>query len=267
MERLSFKICRAGTALLLSHFLAGATLCTDVTGVLDKPQPGLDRSLGILLKQLLPGHPCSGYRASREFTWVGRALWLCGVTSHKEKGDAAGRALISSLTWHRLVPSLQDAGLRTSVGLANTTWESGPDFLDFSVSENFLNSLTALSLFQKSPPGIATVSVPRASWGNTGWHLQWLRDGSGPMAAPSCQQTAQHLLGVGRASLSASASQDNSVFTGIVPPPRGAALPNFRSQVPGSVYLGLLFQKTRKNWYHHCVLTLNTSLVIEQLIV
>lgn len=130
-------------------------MCTDVTGVLDKPQPGQDRSSGSLLQQLLPGHPCSGYRASREFTWVGRTQF-CGVTYHHEQGDAARRALISSLTWHQLIPSLQDAGLRTSVGLTYTTWESGPDFLDFSVSrflsENFLNSLTALSLFQKSPP-------------------------------------------------------------------------------------------------------------------
>lgn len=89
-------------------------MCTDVTGVLDKPQPGQDRSLGSLLQQLLPGHPCSGYRASREFTWVGRTQF-CGVTYHHEQGDAARRALISSLTWHQLIPSLQDAGLRKPV--------------------------------------------------------------------------------------------------------------------------------------------------------
>lgn len=103
VERLSLKICRAGTTLLLSHFLAGAYMCTDVTGVLDKPQPRQGQVIAeVSWSSFLPGHPCSGYRASREFMWAGQSVWFWGITSpHLEQGDGAGRALMSDSPWHQ----------------------------------------------------------------------------------------------------------------------------------------------------------------------
>lgn len=86
--------------------------------------------------------------------------------------------LMTHLGISKFLP-LQDAGLRTSTGLTYTTWESGPDILDFSVSwsfsKSFLNSLTAVraqASSRRALPGIATVPVPGASWGNTGSRLQ-----------------------------------------------------------------------------------------------
>lgn len=133
-------------------------LCTAVSGVLDKPQPRQGQVITeVSWSSFLPGHPCSGYRASREFICVGRtapgALWG-HICSPPAKGwrceDGAGRTFIHLMTHlgiSKFLP-LQEAGLRTSVALTYTTWESGPDILDFSVSwsfsKNFLNFLIAV---------------------------------------------------------------------------------------------------------------------------
>lgn len=97
---------------------------------LDKPQPRQGQvSMEVSWSSFLPGHPCSGYRASREFTCVGStvpvALWD-HISSPPARGwRAGGRSresinLMAHLGISKFLP-LQDAGLRTSMGLTHTT--------------------------------------------------------------------------------------------------------------------------------------------------
>ena len=138
-------------------------------------------------------------------------------------------------------------------------------FWDFSVSwsfsKNFLNSLTAVRVqaySRKVLSGIATAFVPRTSWSYTGSCLQSLSDGLGPMVVSRCQQTAQHLMQIGRASLNTSITWGQWCLHRHPATTMSSSTSKLQVINSASLFFGLLFQKKRKEragtitMFSHC---------------